>query len=154
MPKVFVFLAKSMKRLFIYGLVTIVFATSAAAADGIVEIVTNEEASQPNARVVGKASAAELTDGPFINFNKPTSGSEVPKPVTIDISFKQHSAPIDVSTLKVTYLKLFNIDITESSARVCEPLGNKESQTPPFRLALIRCDSLFRTPRAIKAKRP
>ena len=107
-----------MKRLIVCALVTMLFTTSTAVAgDPVagdpVEIVTDDEASQPDAPARGKNSVVELSDGPFIDLNNPASGSEVPRPVTIDISFKPHGAPIDITTLKVTYLKLFNIDITD-----------------------------------------
>lgn len=78
----------------------------------LVLLVTPEEAAQPNARPM-KGAAAEPSDGPTIQIDAPTQDAEVAKPVPIRISFKENQAPVDVSSLKVTYLKLFSIDITD-----------------------------------------
>src|SRR5262245_36475149 len=97
---------------------------SAAAQEDPVVIVTEEESKQPDApgrkRRFGSDGPAQ---GPIITFNKPTYGSEVEKPVTIDISFGARLAPVDISTLKVTYLKLLSIDITDRVREYADATG-------------------------------
>ena len=96
-------------------------ALGALALNGIVHaerrsvlLVTEEEARQPDATApLRRFGSSVSTDGPVITFNKPTYGSEIAKPVSIDISFGQRLAPVDLSSLRVTYLKFIPIDITD-----------------------------------------
>jgi hypothetical protein len=53
-------------------------------------------------------------DGPKVTVRDPGEVAEVMPPVTIDIAFQaDEGATVDIKSLKVTYLKLFGIDITE-----------------------------------------
>src|SRR4051812_32328969 len=77
-----------------------------SAQDGPVVIVTDDEASKPDGPGARKHfESTGPSEGPVIQFNKPTFGAEVGKPVAIDITFEPRMAPVDVSSLKVTYLK-------------------------------------------------
>jgi hypothetical protein len=79
-----------------------------------VMLITQEEASRADAQFgSGKFASKEPSDGPTIEFLKPTPDTEIVKPVPIEINFKENQAPIDLATLEVTYLKFLSIDITE-----------------------------------------
>jgi hypothetical protein len=117
----------SMKRSLLLALcVTVSGVVIKAHADEPVVIVTEEESKQPDAPARKKGfGSEELKDGPIITFNKPTFGSEVQKPVAIDISFSPRNAPIDLSSLKVTYVKFISIDITDRIKEYFSPTGVK-----------------------------
>lgn len=77
-------------------------------------LITSAEAAQPDLKISkGMFDSEEPNEGPIIEFSAPTPGTEVEKPVPIKIYFKQNQAPVDISTLEVTYLKLISIDITD-----------------------------------------
>lgn len=79
-----------------------------------VVIVTDEEGSQRDAPSgKGMFGSSDSSDGPEINFEKPTPESEQSKPVAIKISFHAKDAPVDINSLKVTYLKFVSVDITD-----------------------------------------
>lgn len=91
-----------------------------------VMIVTSEESRQPDAPRVRKGFRTQQADeGPTILFIKPANGEDVEKPVTIDIAFQPKDAPVDISSLEVTYLKLFPIDITDRVKAYAKPTGIK-----------------------------
>lgn len=80
----------------------------------IVQLITPEEAAQPNAHLkTGMFGWKEPSDGPTIEFRAPTPDTEVAKPIPIEIDFKENQAPVDLSTLQVSYLKVIAIDITD-----------------------------------------
>lgn len=100
---------------------------SAEARDGIVVLITKKEAAQPDQKTGGMkmSRTIEHSEGPFVEFLKPTDGAVVPEPVAIHITFKQNQAPVDINSLEVTYLKLFSIDITDRIKPYVTPTGIK-----------------------------
>jgi hypothetical protein len=75
-------------------------------------IISPSEAELP----LGRQLVPEKSDpdGPKVTVRDPGEVAEVAPPVTIDIAFQaDDGATVDFKTLKVTYLKLFGIDITE-----------------------------------------
>jgi len=74
-------------------------------------IISPEEAALPLARelVTDKSDP----DGPKVIVRDPNDIQEVSPPVTIDVAFEtRDGTTLDIASLKVTYLKLFGIDIT------------------------------------------
>lgn len=102
------------------GVVLVVLALAGSSAAqppggrGIVVLVTPEEAGHPDAPalLLGGAERA-VTDGPGIEIVTPQKAAEYRRPIDIRVDFKPQGAPVDFETLKVTYVKLFNIDITD-----------------------------------------
>ncbi|MCO6431019.1 MAG: hypothetical protein J5J00_09175 [Deltaproteobacteria bacterium] len=98
-----------------------------------VVLITLEEAGKPDARPIkGMSERVEPSEGPVIEFVAPRPESEVEKPVAISISFKENQAPIDISSLEVSYLKLFSIDITDRVKPYVTDIGIdiKEAELP------------------------
>lgn len=82
--------------------------------DDVVKLITEDEASQPDQRIVkGSARTPERSDGPTLEFVSPVDGTTVPKPLEINVNFKPNGSPVKLDSLKVSYLKLFSIDITD-----------------------------------------
>src|SRR5262245_61939469 len=90
----------------------VVSSVSPVRAEPIV-LVTAEEASRPDQKIVKGMTRPPPSDGPILEFVKPADGATVNKPVEIDVNFKPKDAPVKLDSLKVTYLKLFSIDITD-----------------------------------------
>lgn len=61
--------------------------------------------------------------GPIIEVIKPASEKVVMIPVEVSIEFLPRGAPVDFSTLKVTVVKLFSIDITNRVIPFASPAG-------------------------------
>jgi len=63
---------------------------------------------------VGCGDCEEVGRGPFIVLNSPKNGGRYPKPIKIDILFiPRDDTAIDLSTFKVIYVKVFDINITK-----------------------------------------
>ena len=78
----------------------------------IVWIISPEEAELPIDRQLLPDKSDP--DGPKVIVRNPGEVAEVVPPVTIDVAFQANDdATVDFKTLKVTYLKLFGIDITD-----------------------------------------
>ena len=91
------------------ALLTLAAATGGMGA-GPVMLVTDDEAARPDARAV----VEEQNDGPTIDIKSPSNGSTLTGPfrLYVEVTKKQGGADIEMSSLKVTYLKAINIDIT------------------------------------------
>jgi hypothetical protein len=95
-------------------------------------LITPEESDQPQARqlVVNKSDP----DGPQIEVRAPGEVKEVSPPVNIDVTFEPREGhTIDWKSLKVTYLKLFDIDITDRMKPYITPTGihSDNAKLPP-----------------------
>lgn len=95
-------------------------------------LITEQEAALADApegpKIAGKLLEKETGQGPLIVLNSPKNEGYYPKPIKIDILFiPRGDAAIDLSTLKVIYVKIFNIDIT---ARVKKHATDKGIQIP------------------------
>lgn len=80
-------------------------------------LITPQEAATapvPDGFGSGETPVAGVADlGPTIDVVKPTDGGSAPPPVEVDIRFTPKSSPVDPATLKVSVVKLINIDITD-----------------------------------------
>jgi len=79
-------------------------------------ITPQEAALAPAPDGTGKDEVAvggEADLGPAIEVIKPTNGGRSHPPVEVDIKFVPKTSPVDISTVKVTLKKLFNIDLTD-----------------------------------------
>lgn len=84
------------------------------ARGGVVVLVTADEARHPDApSMLLQGLERAVTTGPEIEIIKPGKASEHPRPIDIQVDFQPQGAPVDLGTLKVTYVKLLNIDITD-----------------------------------------
>jgi len=95
-------------------------------------LVTPEEALQPLSRAVTPLQSDP--DGPAIMVREPGVVKEVKPPVTIDVVFEpKDGKTIDFKTLKITYLKLFGIDITDRMKPYITPTGlhSANAKLPP-----------------------
>ncbi len=112
-----------------------VFSMSQARAAGSeqgVWLITPEEAAQP-AAPEGMLSppggkpfdvGREAPDtGPMIELMKPEEGASRPAPLEVLVRFTPRSAPVDLSTLAVTVVKLISIDITDRVRPYTSPEG-------------------------------
>lgn len=112
-----------------------VFSMSQARAAGSepgVWLITPEEAAQP-AAPEGMLSppggkpfdvGREAPDtGPMIELVKPEEGASRPAPLEVLVRFTPRSAPVDLSTLAVSVVKLISIDITDRVRPYTSPEG-------------------------------
>jgi hypothetical protein len=79
-------------------------------------LITPDEAKLPEAKLSPPRrgfDGSQPSNGPIVKFLRPENESTVAKPMVIKIVFERNLAPIDLSSLKVTYLKLISIDITD-----------------------------------------
>ena len=95
-------------------------------------LVSPEEADQAPSRalVVNKSDP----EGPTIDVRVPGEIKEVTPPVTIDVKFEpKEGHEIDFKSLKVTYMKLFDIDITDRMKPYLTPTGihSDNAKLPP-----------------------
>lgn len=85
-------------------------------------LVSPQEASQPKARAL--VAAKSDPGGPRVVVRSPGAVKEVRPPVNIDVGFEpQAGSGIDLSSLKVTYLAIFDVDITDRLAPYLTPSG-------------------------------
>jgi len=95
-------------------------------------LVTPEESAQAVSRAV--TPIVNDPEGPTINVREPGVVKEVKPPVTIDVVFEpKEGKSIDFNTLKITYLKLFGIDITDRMKPYITPTGlhSANAKLPP-----------------------
>jgi hypothetical protein len=85
-------------------------------------LITPEEAAQPAAPegMIPPPSGKPFDigrdapdTGPIIDLVKPEEGSSRPAPMEVLVRFTPRSAPVDLSTLAVSVVKLISIDITD-----------------------------------------
>ena len=75
-------------------------------------LITRQEAALGSYRTRFFSSSDEA-DGPVINVSSPLDGTRYASPMPVKVTFKANKSEVDISTLEVTYLKLFGIDITD-----------------------------------------
>ncbi len=107
-----------------------------SAKPGRLILITKQEAALADApadpTIPRKLLEEEVGQGPFIVLNSPKNGGRYPKPIKIDILFiPRDDTAIDLSTLKVIYVKIFDIDIT---ARLKKHTTDKGIQIPEAEL--------------------
>jgi len=89
-------------------------------------LVTPEEAMTPGevrSRGLFQREAPLPNSGPDIRIEKPGLDQAQQSPLDIAISFLARRAPVDLATLKVTLVKLVNIDLTERVRQYVSPEG-------------------------------
>jgi hypothetical protein len=103
-----------------------------ATADSRGWLITPEEADQPASRQLVPSKSDP--DGPSIEVRQPGEVKDVVPPIHIDVAFvPKEGHTIDFKTLKVTYLKLFDIDITDRLKPYITPTGlhSDNAKLPP-----------------------
>ena len=95
-------------------------------------LITPEEAALPAAPTGGVAPSggrpldverAAPDTGPEILVVKPAEGKPLSVPLEVAVRFKPRQAPVEVATVKVSVVKLFEIDITERVRPYVTPAG-------------------------------
>ena len=88
--------------------------TARGAADTLQLVTDQEAAAAPEFRTRGPGPALPK-DGPVIKILQPAATGEVATPFPLEIEFEPRAggSPARMETLKVTYLKLIELDITE-----------------------------------------
>lgn len=127
------------QTLILLAAVTLVFGSASkglSAESGRLILITKQEAAladaQEDSKTSGKLLEEEVGRGPFIVLNSPKNGGRYPKPIKIDILFiPRDDTTINLSTLKVIYVKIFDIDIT---ARLKKHTTDKGIQIPEAEL--------------------
>lgn len=78
-------------------------------------LVMPEEAAMPSAVDPGRRSRGlpRSENGPIIEVLKPVVNEPISVPTEITVQFSPRRAPVNVTSLKVTLLKLINLDITD-----------------------------------------
>lgn len=88
-----------------------------AANDTGMWLITPEEAAMaPASRELKSGStqfSAASSLGPKIEVRKPPEGSSIPSPVEVDIKFTPKVSAVDKESLKVSVIRLIDIDITD-----------------------------------------
>ncbi|MFQ5353917.1 MAG: hypothetical protein ACE5DW_07035 [Thermodesulfobacteriota bacterium] len=90
-------------------------AVSGAGGGNILELITAEEAASPELPPSALHIEAALSeDGPTVDVLTPKNGKPYKPPVEISIRFiPKEGRDIDLSTLRVEYLKFITIDLTK-----------------------------------------
>ncbi len=90
-------------------------------------LITPEDAAMAPAK---KAPDRDLTQigtesslGPKIEVLKPSDGSITQSPVEVDVKFTPKVSPVDPSSLKVSVIKLIDIDITDRVRTYASAIG-------------------------------
>jgi len=94
-------------------------------------LVTPEEAMTPGevrSRGIFQREAPLPNSGPDIRIEKPGLDQTLQPPLDIAISFLARRAPVDLATLKVTLVKLVNIDLTDRVRQYLSPEGLRVPQ--------------------------
>jgi hypothetical protein len=107
--------------------------TVSATEPGGMWLVTPEEAALestpvdkrgPNGGSLSDVGREPPDTGPLIEVLKPSSGSPISVPLEISVKFvPRGGAPVDLTSLKVTLMKLFGIDITDRVRPYATPAG-------------------------------
>lgn len=94
-------------------------------------LVTPEEAMTPGevrTRGLFQLETPLPNTGPDIRIEKPGLDQTQQSPLDIAISFIARRAPVDLATLKVTLVKLVNIDLTDRVRQYVSPEGLRVPQ--------------------------
>lgn len=99
----------------------------AAGQDGF-WLITPEEAAMPPASTEKRGQPFDAgreppDNGPLIEVLKPVLGAPSAVPLEIAVKFVPRSAPVDLSSLKVTVVKFIGIDITDRVRPFATPTG-------------------------------
>ena len=103
-------------------------------------LILPTEAELPGLPIKKLLGFRSQQEGPRIVVNSPQTGETVSPPVVIDIRFEpRDDAGVDINSLKVLYVKLIKVDITERVAPYAKADGIKVSQAqlPPGNHTLI-----------------
>jgi hypothetical protein len=89
------------------------------------ELITPQEATLPNVENLAALTKRGLTHGPSVFLIlPPPQGGVVKSPIELKIGFEAHGgARVDLDRVKVTYLKLPLIDLTERVSAFIKPTG-------------------------------
>lgn len=101
-----------MLRTFIPIAMLLLLAPAASGADPLV-LITAEEAAQPDPAVSRGPRFRE--DGPLIEMKSPEHDAAYAAPMTLEARFTpgERGDAVDMETLKVSYVKLIKIDVTD-----------------------------------------
>lgn len=112
----------------------------AHAQSGQVELVTAAEAALPPAPAADLTQRAGISRGPAITLVSPApSQGGVKSPVHLQLNFQGRGGEtIDAASLKLTYIKAKNVDLTERVKAFVKPNGIDipEAELPPGKHAL------------------
>ena len=105
--------------------------TQAPAATAGVVLITAEEAQLPTPK--GVFASRAITRGPRIDLSSSDNG-DLHSPLRLQVKFRGFGgATIDLNSLRVTYLKLPNVDLTSRIRPYAQPTGIEipDAETPP-----------------------
>lgn len=130
--------------LFIPIMFFVLASISLSAENEAFQLITADEAAAPDLDPSSwHAEASRGDDGPSIQVLSPQMGSSMKAPVIIDVKFlKKDGRDIDLSTLKVEYLKFLTIDLTPrvknyvSKEGIKVPNANLPSGSHTIRLSI------------------
>ena len=137
-----------MRKLAGFLIITLTFfvlvSVSLSSESGYFELITAEEASAPDLDPSAwHVEVSRSDEGPAILVISPHMGASIKRPVLIDVKFiKKDDRDIDLSTLKVEYLKFLTIDLTPrvkdyvSKEGIKVPNANLPTGTHTIRLSV------------------
>lgn len=76
-------------------------------------VLVTEAEARISQSSIGISSDDNKTDGPIIEVFSPENEKSYTAPLPVKVIFRENGDPVDMNSLKVTYLKLFGIDLTE-----------------------------------------
>jgi hypothetical protein len=110
------------KRVIATGLYIATLVALMAPAQAAQILITEDEAKLPPQRGAVAAERRGITRGPKIDFVSP--GSEIRSPMHLLLKFESFGgAKIDPDSVKVTYLKTPNVDLTPRLKSFVQPTG-------------------------------
>jgi hypothetical protein len=112
-------------------LATVIFAASVPAAEAGVVLITSEEAQLPNLK--GVYASRAVTRGPRVDLAGPDT-NDVRSPLRLQLKFRGFGgATINLDSLRVTYLKQPNVDLTARVRPFAQPTGIEipDAEAPP-----------------------
>jgi hypothetical protein len=123
------------KRNLAFANVVLLALLSTCASTQALELITAKEAALPNAPKIESVATRVLTRAPSVSLVlPPPEGGAVQSPIELKVLFESHGGSrIDVNTVKITYLKMPLIDLTERVARFITATGFDvtEAELPP-----------------------
>jgi hypothetical protein len=103
-------------------------------------LITEAEAKLPTPLALNLAMRAGVTRGPKVILVSPAAG-DVPSPIHLQLKFESFGgAKIDLSSIKVMYLKNPTVDLTERLATVIQAGGIEVAAEAPAGVHHIRVD--------------
>lgn len=103
-----------MKKIILILILSLFVRGSGFAATGVMTFVTKEEGALRDAPSLLYKAGNALNDGPEIEIVTPDSQKSYKSPVKIIVSFfARNGKKIDLTKLKVEYLKMFAVDLTK-----------------------------------------